>query len=383
MTGASENSRIFATEDARRIARRRLPRLIYDFIEGGVADETAVAENRAAFDRVKLQPRVLRQVAERDLSKTFLGQTYRLPFGIAPMGMCNLAHPKADDLLARMALTHGIPVCLSTVGSTTIEDMARLSEGTAWFQLYVGQTQEAGFELSDRAAAAGYETLVLTVDVPQVSRRVRDLRNGFKIPFKMGVKQFLDFATHPLWSLPMLKAGAPAPVNFGAGGGNFARGAPRAGADWDFLGKLRDRWKGKLIVKGVTSPEDAARIASMGADSVIVSNHGARQIDSGPGALTALGPVREAVGSDYPLIFDSGIRTGDDVVRALALGADFVLVGRPWLFALGAEGERGLFTLADVLAQEIGMTLAQIGVPVIEDITSDVLVEVHRDRGNS
>lgn len=227
----------------------------------------------------------------------------------------------------------------------------------------------------DRAAAAGYEVLILTVDVPQVSRRVRDLKNGFQVPFRLGPRQFLDFAFHPRWSIETLLRGAPRPMNFEMenGGRGFVRGESRGGADWDFLDRLRKRWAGQLVIKGVLSPADAVRIRDAGADAVYVSNHGGRQLDGAPPAIEALSQIRAAVGGGYPLIFDSELRNGEDIVKALACGADFVMLGRPLMYAIGAEGARGLSTLIGILAEEISVTLAQTGLRRVEDIDGDVL----------
>ncbi|MEM9140175.1 MAG: alpha-hydroxy acid oxidase [Pseudomonadota bacterium] len=368
---------IAALEDARRLARRRLPRLVFDFIEGGAGDEVALAANRAALDAIKLQPRVLEDTSRRDLSAEFLGRRYDLPIGMAPMGMCALAHPEADRLMARLALEANIPLGLSTAASTSIEAMAPLAPQQLWFQLYVGQSQHNGLAMADRAAAAGYHTLVLTVDVPEVSRRARDLRNGFQVPFRIGPRQALDFALHPAWAVQRLMAGVPYQANFDRTKGGFRRDEPRAGADWAFLDRLRQRWEGALIVKGVTSPTDAMRIRDAGADAMWVSNHGGRQLDAVMPAIQILPHIRRAVGADLPLLFDSGVRTGGDVVRALALGADFVMMGRPWMYGLGAAGGRGLVSVARLLKGEISNVMAQIGARSIADLTPDVLAEAH------
>ncbi|MGC1489310.1 MAG: alpha-hydroxy acid oxidase [Albidovulum sp.] len=372
-----QNSRIFSTEDARRLAKRRLPRLIFDFIEGAAGREVGATRNVSHFDIIMLQPRVMADVAQCLLATELMGQSYKVPFGIAPMGMCNLVHPKADTALANAAKAMGFPVCLSSAASTSIEDMARLAGSRAWFQLYFGASQDASLAMVDRARVAGYDTLVLTVDVPQVSRRVRDLRNGFTVPFAMTPRAFMDFATHPRWSLSTLAAGAPRPMNFinSEGGNTFDRGASRAGADWAFLEALRETWTGKLIVKGVTSAADASRIRSLGADAIYVSNHGARQLDSVPPAIRLLPLIRAAVGPDFPLLFDSGIRNSEDIVKALALGADFVMIGRPALFALGAEGAVGLNSLLNCFVTDISVVMAQLGIRTIDQLGADVIFQ--------
>ncbi len=371
---APPSRRVFSTEDARAIAARRLPKLIFDFIEGAAGREVASTRNTHRFDEIILQPRVMEDVGTRSLETRFLDHTYGLPFGIAPMGMCNLTWPRADRYLASAAGAFDIPVCMSSAASSSIEDMRDWAAENAWFQLYVGQSMEQSLAFVDRARAVGYETLVLTVDVPQVSRRVRDLRNGFSVPFSIGPKQFLDFACHPHWSLATLLNGAPSPRNFDAGtAARFDRKASRAGADWAFLDRLRALWKGRLIVKGVTAAADAVRVRASGADAVYVSNHGGRQLDSAPAAIDTLPGIRAAVGPDYPLIFDSGVRSGEDIVKALALGASFVMLGRPLLYALGAEADVGLTALIRAFAEDISVAMAQIGVKAVDQIKPQVL----------
>jgi isopentenyl diphosphate isomerase/L-lactate dehydrogenase-like FMN-dependent dehydrogenase len=372
---SSESNKIFSSQDALHFAKKRLPRLIFDFIEGATGREVSALRNLTRFDEITLQPRVMQNVETRSLNTKFLGKQYDLPFGIAPMGMCNLAWPGADKSLAEAALGFNIPVCLSSAASSSIEDMRSWAGENSWFQLYVGGSIEDSLSLVDRARNAGYETLVLTVDVPQVSRRLRDLRNGFQMPFKMTPKLFMDFATHPQWSLATLWQGVPEPINFKPISGNekFDRNASRAGANWEFLNRLRDLWKGHLIVKGVTSAEDAVRIQQAGADAIYVSNHGGRQLDSAPAAIDVLPRIRRAVGEDYPLIFDSGVRSGEDVVKALAMGADFVMLGRPFMFALGAEGGCGVNSLIRILGEDASLTLAQTGLADVGDVCPNML----------
>ncbi len=377
----STRTKLFSTEDARRLAKRRLPRLVFDFIDGAAGREVGKRRNEARFDEICLQPRVMENVASRSLATEILGQKFGVPFGIAPMGMCNLVCPGADRILAETAARLAIPVCVSSAASSTLEDMREWAESRAWFQLYYGQSEESSLVAVDRAGDAGYDTLVLTVDVPQVSRRVRDQRNGFNVPFKLTLTSFLDFATHPRWSLSTLAAGVPSPKNIGKGD-NFVRDASRAGADWDFLDKLRRTWKGNLIVKGITCAWDAVRVRDAGADAVYVSSHGGRQLDSVPAAIDLLPRVREALGTDMPLLFDSGVRNGEDVVKALALGADFVMLGRPVLFALGAGGKNGLSTLLDCFAQDIDTAIAQLGVNSVEGLWSGVLFEPGNETGD-
>ena len=347
--------------DARRLAKKRLPRLVFDYIDGAAGQETASEGNMAGLAQIKLAPRVLADLQLPNLGTPFLGRVYKLPFGVAPMGMCNLACPGADLVLAAMAAEMAMPLGVSTAASTPLEQMFKASGGQAWFQLYVSGTAESGLALAQRAAQAGYETLVLTVDVPKVAPRPRDVRNGFQMPFLIRPQQFLDFALHPRWSLATLWAGAPAPANFDPSQGGFDRHATRAGANWAFLDRLRAQWRGRLIVKGVMHPDDAQRIQAAGADAIYVSNHGGRQLDSAPSAISALHHIRQRLGPEYPLVFDSGVRSGEDIVKTLACGANVVMLGRPVLYALAANGERGLRQWLGGLTEEIAVALSQLG----------------------
>lgn len=364
---------IHCFDDARRIARRHLPWMVFDYIDGAAGTGYGEQLNRDTMRAIWLRPRILNDVEHRGIATSLFGVETRLPFGVAPMGMCNLASPFADRLLAELAARHRIPVGVSTVASTSLEDMITLAEGNAWFQLYVSSSTD---QLLTRAEAAGYQTLVLTVDVPEVGRRPRELRRGFKMPFRIGPRQFLDFACHPGWSLPQLFHGKPEMANFGGEHGAFDRTSSRAGANWDLLAKLREKWKGNLVVKGVLSAEDALKLQTFGVDAIQVSSHGGRQLDGTLPAILALRRIREAVGPDMPLFFDSGLRSGEDIVKAYAMGANFVFLGRPFSFALAAGGNRGLREMTDLLADEISITLAQLGLRHIQDVTSDVLANV-------
>ena len=365
-------NRLFSSDDARHMAHRRLPRIVFDYIDGAVGNESAAANNLSALENLRLMPRVLAPTQQNLLTTTFMGQNLSLPFGIAPMGMCNLAWPGADRMLAAEAVRRGMPHGVSTAASSTLEGIAEQAGALAWFQLYVTGSLETAWALVDRAEASGYQVLILTVDVPRFAPRPRDQRNGFNMPFRIGIQQFMDFARHPHWSLASLLAGVPAAANFDAtqGGKSFDRYASRAGANWAFLDQLRRRWKGKLIVKGVLNPDDAKRIRAAGADAVYVSNHGGRQLDSAPPAITALAQVRAALGPEFPLIFDSGVRSGEDILKALACGADLVMLGRPLLYALGADGARGLSSLLDAIVESLLVAMAQIGLSDINDINT-------------
>jgi len=369
--------RFHTVEEARQRARRRLPRMVFDYVDGAAGREHAAALNQSALDAIRMMPRGLVNVEERQLGKTFLGQDWGLPFGIAPMGMCNLTWPDADVMLAKAAVEFNIPVGLSTAGTSTIEDTYQRAGQHAWFQLYVGKSDELATQLVDRAEAAGYDTLILTIDVPQVAPRIRDLRNGFQAPLVIGPRQFIDFALHPNWSIRTLMAGVPEPVNFAASNASekFVRNAGRGRIDWAWLDSLRKRWHGHLIVKGVLSTVDAVRLQAVGVDAIYISNHGGRKLDSAPPAIQQLPRIRAAVGEDYPLIFDSGVRTGEQIVKVLALGADFVMLGRPFLFGIGADGASGLQRLIELLVNEMSVAMAQIGAPSVGDITQSVLTD--------
>ncbi len=377
------SARFHCLEDFRTAARCRLPRLMFDFIDGAAGSEFAAQSNIDVLNRLRLLPRVLVNVVERSLKTNFLGQEWRLPFGIAPMGMCDLAWAGTDRALAKAAVQHEIPLCLSIAASSSIETTQQRAGKNSWFQLYVGVSLENAWEQVQRAQDAGYKILILTVDVPQVAQRIRDLRNGFQLPFRIGPKQFMDFARHPRWVLETLRAGVPRTANYpdpnqtakdGTPQKGFVREETRGKVDWAFLQQLRERWPGKLVVKGVLAPQDAVRIQEVGADAIYVSNHGGRQLDSAPPAITRLPLIREAVGTDYPLLFDSGIRNGEAVVKALALGANFVMLGRPFLYASGADGERGVLRLVELLSDEISLTLAQLGCNRVEELDPSMVL---------
>ncbi len=364
--------------DVRLAAQKRMPKMIFDYIDGAAGGEYASEQNCRRLDQVRLRPRVLVNTENRSLKKSLFGKQWDLPFGIAPMGMCDLAWPGADKMLGAAAVKHNIPIGVSTMGSSSVEQMFGYAGTQAWFQLYVGQSEETAFNMVDRARTAGYQTLILTVDVPCVAARPRELRNGFQAPIKIGPNQFLDFALHPQWSIRTLLAGVPKIANNHGRGtadsaGQFVRNESRGKVDWKFLDRLRAHWPGNLVVKGVLFGEDALRIRDAGVDAVYVSNHGGRQLDSAPSSIECLAAVRAAVGADYPILFDSGVRSGESIIKALAMGANFVFLGRPFLYGIGADGERGLARVINLLSTQIDVALAQLGRTDINAIDSDVL----------
>ena len=371
------SKKIHSLEDARKLAKKRLPKMFFDFIDGAAGDEKLSELNSSALDQIRLEPKVLRNVEKRNLNKKIFGIDYDLPFGFAPMGMCNLTWPGADRMLANESIINNIPACVSMASTTSLEKMYEFTEGRSWLQLYIFQDEKFVMELLDRAKKTGYKTLVLTVDVPIQFRRAKDDKNGFTVPFKIGPKQFFDFATHPNWSISTLLYGIPKPMNYetSKSGNKFVRSESRGSTDWETLKRIRDAWTGKLVVKGVMSQEDALKIKNEGADAIQVSNHGGRQLESATSAINALPLIREALGKEFPLIFDSGIRSGGDIVRALAFGADYVMIGRPLMYAIGADGARGLRKIIEIIIGELSTTLGLVGLTDINEITSDIVAQ--------
>ena len=372
------SQKIFSIKDARELSRKRLPKVVFDFIDGASGDEKLAEINSIALDQIRLEPKVLRNVEKRSLKKKVLGYEFNFPFGFAPMGMTNLSWPGADSMLAAESARNNIPTCVSMASTTTLEKMYELSEGHSWMQLYIFQDENFVMELLERAKNTGYEVAILTVDVPVLSRRTRDDKNGFSYPFKIGPKQFFDFATHPTWSISTLISGIPKPMNYvtsKSGDGIFKRKESRGSTDWNALKRVRDKWKGKLIVKGVMSPDDAIKIKEAGADAIQVSNHGGRQLDSATAAINMLPLIRKSVGSNFPLIFDSGIRSGSDIVRALAFGADYTMIGRPVMYAMGADGKKGLRRIVEIIKEEVSTTLGLVGLNDINDVTSEIVID--------
>ena len=371
------SKKIHSLEDAKKLAKKRLPKMFFDFVDGAAGDEKLCELNSTALDQIRLEPKVLRNVEKRNLNKKIFGINYDLPFGFAPMGMCNLSWPGADKMLANESIINNIPACVSMASTTSLEKMYELTEGRSWLQLYIFQDEKFVMELLDRAKKTGYKTLVLTVDVPIQFRRAKDDKNGFTVPFKIGPKQFFDFATHPNWSISTLLYGIPKPMNYetSKSGNKFVRSESRGSADWETLKRIRDAWEGKLVVKGVMSQEDALKIKNEGADAIQVSNHGGRQLESATSAINALPLIREALGKEFPLIFDSGIRSGGDIVRALAFGADYVMIGRPLMYAIGADGARGLRKIIEIIIGELSTTLGLVGLTDINEITSEIVAQ--------
>ena len=372
------STKIHTIDDAIRLSKKRLPKLVFDFIDGASGDDKLAEINSTALDQIRLEPKVFRNVENRNLSKKIFDFHFDYPFGFAPMGMTNLSWPEADKMIAKESAYNNIPTCVSMASSTTLEDMFTFSEGHSWMQIYIFQSEEFIMELLKRAESIGYKVLILTVDVPILSRRARDDRNGFGYPFKIGPKQFLDFALHPQWSLTTLFKGAPQPMNYvtsKSGDQIFRRKESRGATDWNTLKRVRDAWKGKLIIKGVMDSEDALKIKEAGADAIQVSNHGGRQLDSATASINALPLIRKALGDDFPILFDSGIRSGSDILRALALGANFVMFGRPLMYAIGADGARGLRRIINLIKEELSTNLGLVGLTDINEVDKKIIAE--------
>ena len=372
------STKIHTIDDAIRLSKKRLPKLVFDFIDGASGDDKLAEINSTALDQIRLEPKVFRNVENRNLSKKIFDFHFDYPFGFAPMGMTNLSWPDADKMIAKESAYNNIPTCVSMASSTTLEDMFTFSEGHSWMQIYIFQSEEFIMELLKRAENIGYKVLILTVDVPILSRRARDDRNGFGYPFKIGPKQFLDFALHPEWSLTTLFKGAPQPMNYvtsKSGDQIFRRKESRGATDWNTLKRVREAWKGKLIIKGVMNSEDAIKIKEAGADAIQVSNHGGRQLDSATASINALPLIRKALGDDFPILFDSGIRSGSDILRALALGADFVMFGRPLMYAIGADGAKGLRRIINLIKEELSTNLGLVGLTDINEVDKKIIAE--------
>ena len=372
------STKIHTIDDAIKLSKKRLPKLVFDFIDGASGDDKLSEINSTALDQIRLEPKVFRNVENRNLSKKIFDFHFDYPFGFAPMGMTNLSWPDADKMIAKESAYNNIPTCVSMASSTTLEDMFTFSEGHSWMQIYIFQSEEFIMELLKRAESIGYKVLILTVDVPILSRRARDDRNGFGYPFKIGPKQFLDFALHPQWSLTTLFKGAPQPMNYvtsKSGDQIFRRKESRGATDWNTLKRIREAWKGKLIIKGVMNSEDALKIKEAGADAIQVSNHGGRQLDSATASINALPLIRKALGDDFPILFDSGIRSGSDILRALALGADFVMFGRPLMYAIGADGAKGLRRIINLIKEELSTNLGLVGLTDINEVDKKIIAE--------
>jgi (S)-mandelate dehydrogenase len=381
-SAASAVARAYSIEDLRQLARRRLPRAVFDFFDGGAEDEQTLRENRAAFERVRLVPRVLVDVSAVDTTTTIVGAKSNLPLGIAPTGAVGFGWSGGDVAIARAAATFGIPYALSTTATASIERIANEAGGNLWFQAYILRKREFTLGLIERARAAGYAGLVVTVDLPVGGKRERDFRNDFAIPFRFTRKNVFDFASRPAWALSMLREGMPVMENLigftpeattTAGIASSVGRSYDASFDWDALKAMRDNWPKKMLVKGIAHADDAERIASIGCDGVIVSNHGGRQLDGAIATLDALPAIVRAAGSRISVLIDGGIRRGGDIMKALALGAEAVMIGRATLYGACAAGEAGAVRALEILSDELRRTMQLCGIRSISEIGSHLI----------
>lgn len=363
-------SSLFSAADFERAARRRLPRFVYDFVAGGAGNEQALRRNADAFANMVVTPRIGLDTRAVTTEAGLFGHRYAAPFGIAPIGLCGLVHPDGDLLLARAAARLNIPYVASTTASTAVEDIVRGCGVAPWFQLYASQSAEATNRLVDHVGRLGCPVLIVTVDTAVPGRRLRDMRNGLTLPFRLTGRHVGQAARHPLWAARRLLAGAvrfPNIEDAAPGGERLAfadlmRMQTGGILDWDMLRRLRQRWPRTLLLKGVMSPADVLVAESLGIDGVILSNHGGRQLDCAPAPIDALPAVVAEPGVRKFVAVDSGVRSGADVVKAWTRGADMAFVGRPFLYALAAGGAAGIDRLAAILLDEMRNTMALLGV---------------------
>jgi L-lactate dehydrogenase (cytochrome) len=367
----------------RRIAQRQLPRGVFDYVDGAAEDEVAAARNVAAYRNVEFRPRVLRDVAGVDTSATLLGQPLAFPLVLAPTGFTRMVDPEGELAVARAAARAGLPYTLSTMGTRSIEEVAAVSQGRKWFQVYVWRDRGLVRDMLDRAAAAGYEAIVITVDVPVLGRRERDVRRGFNLPPRLGLDTIIDGALHAGWTWSFMRA---EPIAFANVTARFARAGTDpvslaefvnrqfdASLSWDDISWFQSVWKGPIVLKGIQTVEDARLAAEAGVQAVALSNHGGRQLDGAPPPLELVEPVAEAIGGRVEIICDGGIRRGSDIVKAVALGARACMAGRAYLYGLGAGGERGVDHVLLQLHEGVRRTMALAGATDIDSVTPDLV----------
>jgi L-lactate dehydrogenase (cytochrome) len=361
--------------DLRSVARRRVPRAVFDYVDGAAETETSIRRSREAYSRVEFVPSVLRDVSAVDTSTTILGHPSALPLVFAPTGFTRLMNHEGEAAVARVAGRIGIPYALSTLGTTSPEDVAAAAPDTnKWFQLYLWNDRDAGIDLVRRAHAAGFTALVLTVDTPVAGARLRDVRNGFTIPPTLSLRTFIDITLHPGWWFNLLTT---EPLRFAAFRETQGTVADLINRVFDptitlaDLGWLRDAWNGPIVIKGIQTIDDARVVIDAGADAIVVSNHGGRQLDRAPTPLEQLPSIAAAVGERAEVYVDGGILSGADVVAAVAFGARAALVGRAYLYGLMAGGERGVERSGDLLRKEFVRTMQLLGLPSVSDLKSD------------
>ena len=371
-------------DDLRTLARRRLPGGVFDYVDGGADDELTLARNVEGFRRIEFRPRVFRDVASVNTSTTLLGHDLPMPLILAPTGFTRMVDPEGELAVARAAARASLPYTLSTLSTRSIEEVAAASDGTKWFQVYVWKDRGLVQSMLERAEAAGYDTIMITVDTARLGRRERDVRRGFTLPPKLGLDTLIDGALHPGWTWAFARS---EPITFA----NVAASAPQSvgGGDdpislsdyintqfdpalsWKDLEWFRARWRGSILLKGVQTVEDAKTAVAEGVDGVILSNHGGRQLDGAPPPIELVAPVVDAVGDSAPVICDGGVRRGSDIAKAVALGAAACMIGRAYLYGLAAGGERGVDFVIDFLAAGLRQTLTLCGVADVNALTRD------------
>lgn len=369
-------ARAHSVADLAALARRRVPRAVFDYVEGSADDELTLRRAREAFARLEFSPHVLRDVSSVQTATTVLGRPAALPVVLAPTGFTRMMHHDGERAVVRAAARTGLPYTLSTMGTVSVEDVAAAApRAQRWFQLYVWRDRGLSKELVLRAREAGYHALVLTVDVPVSGNRLRDLHNGLTIPPTLSLRTLLDGARHPAWWYHLLAtealAFASVPSDDPMGVMAVISTLFDPSLAWDDVDWMAQLWDGPLVLKGIQTVADAQRAARMGVAGIVVSNHGGRQLDRAPVPIEVLPRVVDAVGSDTEVYLDTGVRTGSDVVAAVALGARAVLVGRAYLYGLMAGGERGVQRAVDILGAEVARTLQLLGVPSVAELTPD------------
>jgi L-lactate dehydrogenase (cytochrome) len=370
-------------EDLRDIARRRVPRAFFDYADSGSYNEETLRANRSDLEQIKLRQRVLVDVSQRSLETTIVGQKVSAPLVLAPIGLLGMQHGNGEILAAQAANEAGIPFTLSTMSICSIEDVAEATAKPFWFQLYVIHDRGFSKDILNRAAAAQCNALVLTVDLQVLGQRHRDVRNGMTVPPEIRLSNIVDIATKPAWIWSILNgkrktfgnlAGHVKGMENVNSLGQWIQSQFDPALSWKDVEWIKSIWPGKIILKGILDVEDAKTAVKLGADAIVVSNHGGRQLDGAPSSIAALPAIADAVGNDSEILFDGGIRTGSDMVRALALGARACLVGRAYVYGLGAGGKNGVVQAIDILKKELSVTMALTGVNRIAEIGPQVIV---------
>jgi L-lactate dehydrogenase (cytochrome) len=373
-------------EDLRVMARRRVPKALFEYVDGGSYDELTLRANRADLDAIRLRQRVMVDTSERDLTTTMLGEKVAMPVAIAPTGLTGLIHGDGEVLAARAAEAAGLKFCLSTLSICTIEDVAAAVQRPIWYQLYVFKDRGFARAMIERASAVGCTTMFLTVDLPYRGQRHADIKNGLTVPPRLTLRNCWDIATKPNWAMSVLMGKRKSFGNLDSYLGSRPGYAPsvlKTGSwatsnsdqslNWRDLDWIRERWRGKLVLKGILDVEDAKRAAEEGVDGIVVSNHGGRQLDGASGSISVLPYIAEAVGDRLEVLFDSGVRSGHDVFKALANGARGCLIGRAYLYGLAAMGEAGVAAALEVIRESFDNAMILTGTTAVNQITRDKL----------